>query len=250
MVPPHIWSPHMWSVVMSYMTLMVPHTLYGIGILWFPLTYMEQVMCGYPTCMYGPPTCTIWLLSPLPYMEQVSYGPPPHVHMVPHMWSVFMSYVTLMVPHTLYGIGIVCPPLVHMVPHMYCMTLMAPIPYMEWASYGPPYLIWNRYHMVPPHVKCPHVLYDSYGPPYLIWNRYCMSPTCTYGPPHVLYDSYGPHTLYGIGILWSPLPYMEQVSYGPPTCEVSSCLIWLLWSPIPYMENISYGHMIFSGQLW
>ena len=85
----------------------------------------------------------------------------------------------------------------------------------------------------------------------------------SYGPPHVLYDSYSvPSTLYGIGILWSPLPYMEQVlycppdvkclhvlslmvppyficnryhivpltlyeqvSYGPPTCEVSSCLI-------------------------
>ena len=38
-------------------------------------------------------------------------------------------------------------------------------------------------------------------------------------PPHVLYDSYGPlHTSYGIGILWFPLPYMEQVSYGPATC--------------------------------
>ena len=33
----------------------------------------------------------------IPYKEQVSYGPP-HVHMVPHMWSVFMSYMILMFP--------------------------------------------------------------------------------------------------------------------------------------------------------
>ena len=40
-------------------------------------------------------------------------------------------------------------------------------------SYGAPYLIWNRYLMVPP---------------YLIWNRYCMVPlTCMYGTPH-MYD--------------------------------------------------------------
>ena len=39
-----------------------------------------------PTCMFDPPTCTIWpLWSPLPYMEQVSSGlltctyGPPHV---------------------------------------------------------------------------------------------------------------------------------------------------------------------------
>ena len=67
-----------------------------------------------------------------------------------------------MVPLTLYRTGIVCPPPV-------CM--------------------------VPPHVKCLHVLYASYGTPYLIWNRYCMV------PPHVCYDvndTYDP-----------PIPYME-----------------------------------------
>ena len=87
--------------------------------------------------------------------------------------------------------------------------------------------------MVPPHVKCLHVLYDSYGPPYLIWNRYHMvSPTYRYGPPKCTMTLMVPHTLYGIGILWSPLPYMKQVlygpptcMYGPPTCEVSSHLI-------------------------
>ena len=86
-------------------------------------------------------------------------------------------------------------------------------------SYGPPipYLIWNRYHVVPPHVHMvpPHVLYDSYGLPYLIWNRHLMVPLTLYAtgivcPPHVhmvsqhvkclhvSYDSYGP-----------PIPYNE-----------------------------------------
>ena len=50
---------------------MVPHTLYGIGMWWSPLPYMEQVSYA-PTCMCGPP---------LPYMEQVLC--PPHVSMVP-----------------------------------------------------------------------------------------------------------------------------------------------------------------------
>ena len=67
-----------------------------------------------------------------------------------------------------------------MVPHMY-----------DKVSSGPPYVLWS------PHVKCLHVLYDSYGPPYLIWNRYHMVP--------YMY-------------IWPPLPYMEQVLYGPLTC--------------------------------
>ena len=39
-----------------------------------------------------------------------------------------------------------------------------------------------------------------------------------------------PHTLYVIGIWWPPLPYMEQVSYGPPHLK---CLhvLYDLWSP-------------------
>ena len=45
-----------------------------------------------------------------------------------------------------------------------------------------------------PHVKCLDVLYDSSGPPYLIWNRYHMV------PPHILYESYDPDTLHGVGI--------------------------------------------------
>ena len=105
-------------------------------------------------------------------MEQVSYGHPTCMYGLSHMLSVFLSYMTLMVPS---------------------------------------YLIWNRYHMVPPHVYIvPTLLYMeqvSYGPL-----------TCMYGPPHVkclhvLYDSRSPHTLYGKGIIWFPtcmygLPHM------------------------------------------
>ena len=127
---------------------------------------------------HGPPKY-IWF--PLPYMEHESYGPPTFTYGPPHVKCL----------HVLYD-------------------LWSPIPYMEYVSwsptstFGPPYLIWNMHHMVPPHVhmvplhvKCLHVLYESYGPPYLIWNRYHMVPTCTYGPPHVkclhvLCDSYGP----------------------------------------------------------
>ena len=81
--------------------------------------------------------------------------------MVTHMyvWSpyVFMSYMTLKIPHTLYGIGIIWSP--------------------------------QHVHMVPP-----HVLYDSYVPPYLIWNRYHMAPHVSMVPPHVRSD--GPPLLY------------------------------------------------------
>ena len=106
----------------------------------------------------------------------------------------------------------------------------------RYDSYGPPYLIWNRYHMVPHmYVWSPHMYYMTLMVhPYLIWNRYLMVsltlygtgiawfPTCMYGLPTCTVSScliwllWSPHTLYGIGFLWSPLPYMEQVSYGPP----------------------------------
>ena len=140
------------------------------------------------------PTYTIWFLwYPIPYMEQVSHCPPT---CEVSSWLIWLLWS----PHTLYGIGIVWSP------------------HILYDSYGTPYLIWNRYLVVLPHLKCLHVLYDSYGP----------------------------HTLYGIGIVWSPhilydsygTPYLIWNRYhvGPPTCEVSSCLIILLWSPLPYME--------------
>ena len=104
---------------------------------------------------------------------------------------------------------------------------------MGLVSYGPLYLIWNRYHivlthvhMVPQHVKCLHVLYDSYGSPipYMIQVLY-GPPNMYVWSPHVLYDSYGPPYFIWNKYLMVPLPYMEQASYCPPTCEVSSCLI-------------------------
>ena len=105
-------------------------------------------------------------------------------------------------------------------------------------------------------------------------------------PPHVPYDFFQDScecncqiwsllTLYGTGIVWSPtcaycppLSYMEHVSYGPPTCEVSSCLIWfmdphtlygtgIIWSPHvcmvpPHVLYVSYGppYLIWFGILW
>ena len=62
-----------------------------------------------------------------------------------------MSYMTLMVPHTLFVIGIVWSP------HMY---VWSPSSYKEQLSYGPPHV-----HMFPSHVKCLPVLYYSHGPP-------------------------------------------------------------------------------------
>ena len=194
----YIWSPNMWSVFISYITFIVPHTLYAIGIIWSPHMYIWSSLTVYGTDI-------IWF--------------PWHVHMV--------------------------------LPHMKCLHVIydrSPIPCIEWVLYGPPQL----------------VLYDSYGPPYLIWNGYCMVPqhVCMVPPCvkclHVLYGFYSPHTLYGIGIVWSPphvhmVPHMYYVTYGPhyliwnrycmvpymyiwsPTCEVSSYLIWLM-VPIPYME--------------
>ena len=67
-----------------------------------------------------------------------------------HIWSVFMSYMT-------YGPQYLIWNRYHMVPHMY---IWSPLPYMEQLSYGPPHV-----HIVPTHVKWPS---------YLIWNRYHM----------------------------------------------------------------------------
>ena len=109
------------------MSLMVPITLYGTGIVWSP------------THSYGPPTCMIW-------------------------WS----------PLTLYGTHIIWSPNTYIwCPHMYIWSpnmyaLMVP-PYLTINdSYDPPYLIWNRYLMVPP---------------YLLRNSYCIVPPCMYCPP-------------------------------------------------------------------
>ena len=325
--PPHVYMvPHMWSVSMSYMTLMVLHTIYEIGIVWSPtwmygpptgevsscliwLLWSPYILYGIgiiwsPTCMYGPPTCTIWLMIPhtlygigmlwslLPYMEQVWYGPPtctygpptsevsscliwllwspyliwnrydmvpPHVYMVPHMWSVLMSYMIYGPPYHIWN-------RCHGPPNMYdMMPMIYGPPYLIWNRYlMVPITLWNRYHMVPhiyivpPHVKCLHVLYDSYGPPYHIWNRYCMVPHMDVGPPTYYMTLMVPYLIWN-RYLMVPLPYMEQISYCPPyVCMVPphlKCLhvmydswsphtlygIGILWSPLPYMEQVLYG---------
>ena len=69
---------------------------------------MEHISYGPPTCTYGPPTC-----------------------------EVSSCLMTLMVPHTLYGIGILWSPYMYIwSPHMY--NLMAPLPYMEQVLSSPP----------------------------------------------------------------------------------------------------------------
>ena len=52
---------------------------------------------------------------------------------------------------------------------MFYMTLMVP------------YLIWNRYHMVPPHEQ-----YDFFRPAHMVPHMYVWS------PPHVRYDFFRP----------------------------------------------------------
>ena len=71
-------------------------------------------------------------------------------------------------------------------------------------------IIWSPQHvcMVPPQLKCIDILYDSYGPPCLIWIRYHVVPTTSICPPTcMMWFFQVTHTLYGIGIRWS-LPYL------------------------------------------
>ena len=161
---------------------MVPLTLYGTGIVWSPHMY-------------------IWFLPHVKYLHVLydSYGPPYLIWnryvMVPltlygtcivrspHMWSIFVFYMTPMVPHTLYGIGVIwCPPHV-------CMVLL-----IVWYDFFmSPYLTWSRYLMVPLTLYGTGIIwsptcmygssntyYDSHGSPYRIWNRYLIVPPSSY----------------------------------------------------------------------
>ena len=138
--PPHVHVvSHMWSVLISYMTLMVPHTLYRIGIIWSPHMYV-----------WSPHMCYMTLMFPHTW-----YGT--GIAWSPHMWSIFMSYMTLLVLHTLYGLVII---------------------WSSTCTFGPPTCtIW-----------CQWLLWS----PSLIWNRYLMVS----------------FTLYGTGIIWSPHMYV------------------------------------------
>ena len=143
-------------------------------------------------------------------------------------------------------------------PHVKCLHVL-------YESSGPPYLTWNRYCMVHHmYVWSPYVIliffrpalkestvcpkYDSNGPQYLIWNRNLMV------PPYLMWNRYhmvphmwsvfmsvwllwSTHTLYRIGIIWSPICYevwSPHVLYDlwSPTCPsicmyvLSTCTIW------------------------
>ena len=95
------------------------------------------------------------------------------------MWSVFMSYITLMVPRTLYGIGILWSPFtLHGTGNI-------------WST-----LIWNRYCMFPPHVRMVH-------PTCTIW--FFFRPACP--------KEYGNITInsYGNSILFQMLSLMDEM---------------------------------------
>ena len=85
----------------------------------------------------------------------------------------------------------------------------------------------------------------TYGPPYLLWNKYLMGPLTLYGtgnkwsPQHVhMVHSHilmVPHTLYGIGFLWYCIIPLH-VHMVPLTCTIffqasferGHCISW--WS--------------------
>ena len=142
----------------------------------------------------------------------------------PHVW--YDGPPLLYMEHVLYG-----PPHVHMVPHMY--NLMVPLTLLSMTLMVPPYLIWNRNQMVPPHIW-------SDGPPYLIWNMYCMVPPhvhmvlliCRYGPLHVRCD--GP-------------PYLIWNRYHmvPPTCR-----IWLFLGQLRNRSTTCHKKHAILPVLW
>ena len=100
--------------------------------------FMIRVHCGNLVTVNdscGPPYL-IWnwylMVSP-PYIEQVSYGPTTCI-----IWWSPLSYIE----HVSYG----PPTCTYSPPHV--------------QSDGPPYLIWNMYHMVPPHVCMVPYMYN------------------------------------------------------------------------------------------
>ena len=161
------------------MTLMVPHTLYGM---WEPCNC--QWLLWSPHTLYGmqdPCNCQWLLWSPIPYME------------CRNLVTVNDSYGS---PHTLYGMQEPCN--------------------CQWFLWFPPYLIWNRYLMAPHmyNLMVPqHLQHDffrtasnltvKYGPPLTLYGTGIVwSPTCMYGPP-----------IYGIGTIWCPHMWSVFMSY-------------------------------------
>ena len=168
---------------------------------------------------YGPPTLYGIDIwwSPLPYMEQVWYGPLPCMYVPPTCEVSSCLYMTLSTPYLIWNRY--C-----MVPHMYVWSSPT---CTIWFFSGPPYLIYGIGFLCS---SLPYMEQVSYGPPHMyIWSPHmkCL---------HVSWLMV-PYTLYGIGIWWSPLTlYGTGIVWSPHVCKVPSCIIWLLWSLIPYME--------------
>ena len=170
----------------------------------------------------------------------------------PHMKCLHVLYDSYGPPHTCYGIGIIWSP------YMYHVCVV-PL-HVLYDSYGTLYLIWNRYHIVPPHVHMvPPTFEVSSCLIWLLWSPHTLHKigmvwfhphihmaSCMYiWSPH-MYDMMPmslmvPHTLYEIGLWWSPLPYIDQVSCGLSTCTYGPPYIYNLMVPLPYMEQVSYG---------
>ena len=86
--------------------------------------------------------------------------------------------------------------------------------------------------MIRVHCRNLLIVSDSYGPPYLIWNRYLMvpltlygtcivwSPTCMYGYIQ-MYDLIVPPYLHGTGIIWSL--HVQHDFFRPASKESTAC---------------------------
>ena len=184
-----IWSlPHVKCLHVLY-DLQSPHTLYGIGIIW------------YPTCPHGPPH-VLWLMVPhtlyrigilwlLPYLIWN------HYHIVTlHVKCFHVLYDSYGLPYLIWN--------------RYCMVPTCTYGLPPTCMYGPPHMyntgiLWSSHTCThgPPHMWSVFMSYMTLMvPPYLIWNRYHMVPHMyVWSPFHVWYDvndTYGP-----------PIPYME-----------------------------------------
>ena len=93
---------------------------------------------------------------------------------------------------------------------------------MEQVSYGPPPCMYNPTHMYTPMVS-----------PYLIWNKYCMVPHHVCIIPLTCTLQWSPHTLYGTSIVWSP-----------HICMVPPYLIWNRYLMVPTYLIWNRHHLV------
>ena len=113
MFPSHVYMVPLHEVSSCLIWLMVPHTLYGIGIWWSPLTLYGTGIVWSPTYMHGLPTCIIWLLQ----SPNALYG-------IGVLWSLYLIWNR--VP-TCMCVSPTCDE----VSSCLIWLLWSPIPYME-----------------------------------------------------------------------------------------------------------------------